>query len=84
MRPGTSCPLAIASLLGGRRTWSLVQIYAFLDLIQFPQGFETQASEWTCSSFVRASGWSLRELATDEIGESPKWREWEIWRALGG
>ena len=79
--PGTSCPLAIASLLGGRCTWLLVRIYAFLRLIQFPQGFETQDSEWTRSSFVRASGWSSRGLATDEIGESPKWREWEIWRA---
>jgi len=28
-RPGTSSPLAIASLSGGRRTWLLVPIYAF-------------------------------------------------------
>jgi len=54
-----------------------------LHLVQFPQRFETQDSEWTRSSFIRASGWSWRGLATDEIGESPKWREWEIWRALG-
>jgi len=31
-RPGTSCPLAIASLLGGRCTWLLMRIYAFLGL----------------------------------------------------
>ena len=55
-----------------------------LRLIQFPQSFETQDSEWTRSSFVRALGWSSRGLATDEIDESLKWREWELWRALGG
>jgi len=80
--PKMLCP--IASVLGGRHTWLLMRRYVFLHLIQFPQGFETQDSEWTRSLFVRALGWSSRGLATDEIGESPKWREWEIWRALGG
>jgi len=76
------CP--IASVLGGHHTWLLMRVYAFLHLVQFPQGFETQDSEWTRSSFIRASGRSSRGLATDEIGESPKWRKWETWRALGG
>jgi len=34
---------------------------------------------------VRSCLWlELERIGNGEIGENPKWREWEIWRALGG
>jgi len=29
-------------------------------------------------------GLELKRMAVDEIDESPRWRDWELWRALGG
>jgi len=37
-------------------------------------------------SFLKVSrlGLDLKRMAMDDIDESPRWREWELWRALGG